>query len=594
MKLKNILGIAISALLFTACAEDDPIGTLNGLTVDKTYALISTAGGNVTVTVSAASDWKLEDLYSVTATIDGQKQTLKYPLPVTLNKEKTAGVYSWLTVDKTSGAAGETVLTFSAPQTEGGREAEVCINMDGQKQFIMVRQGSLEATSATCADIIAAPDGKNFRLTAKITSWASNAEKYGNMWVSDGTGEIQLYGMADKDGKLANNPIASWGLELGDEITVEGPKSTYGTTVELVDVTVVKVTKALIQVITPDANFGVEGGELAVKVAYKGSGALFAFSEGAQSWINYVKADYIAGTKTIFEQNPADTVVFKFAVAANTGIDRQAVITFSSQSGKNVSQVAYNVKQEAFILPRGENPDDPFTVAEAIAKCQAIGSTSDGKIYYAKGKISSISSIDTGSYGNATFNISDDGTENGALMVYRSYSLDNKKFTAENEIAVGDEVVITGKLVNYKDNTPEFSGNVYILSIKKGDAPAEKGSEKNPFNIAEAIAFIDGGGTGYVYVAGIVSKIVNNGEFNAQYGNGSFWISDDGNFNDDPTKDFEAYRVYWLGNQKWVEGDKQIAVGDKVVLCGQLTKYKTTYETSQNKAFVFSVNGVSK
>ena len=102
MKLKNILGIAISALLFTACAEDDPIGTLNGLTVDKTYALISTAGGNVTVTVSAASDWKLEDLYSVSATIDGQKQTLKYPLPVTLNKEKTAGVYSWLTVDKTS------------------------------------------------------------------------------------------------------------------------------------------------------------------------------------------------------------------------------------------------------------------------------------------------------------------------------------------------------------------------------------------------------------------------------------------------------------------------------------------------------------
>ena len=49
-----------------------------------------------------------------------------------------------------------------------------------------------------------------------------------------------------------------------------------------------------------------------------------------------------------------------------------------------------------------------------------------------------------------------------------------------------------------------------------------------------------------------------------------------------------------LGNEKWVEGDKQIAVGDKVVLCGQLTKYKTTYETSQNKAYVFSVNGVSK
>ena len=180
------------------------------------------------------------------------------------------------------------------------------------------------------------------------------------------------------------------------------------------------------------------------------------------------------------------------------------------------------------------------------------------------------------------------------FTVYGSYFFGNKGWEeGQTQIAVGDEVIVCGKVIDYNGNTPEFaSKKSWLVSVngktsEGGDAPA--GSAAKPFTIAEAIAFIDGGGTGDVYVAGVVSKIVDKGEFTANYGNGSFWISDDGKFYDDPTKDFEAYRVYWLDNKKWVEGDKQIAVGDKVVLCGQLTKYKTTYETNQNKAYVFSV-----
>jgi len=61
--------------------------------------------------------------------------------------------------------------------------------------------------------------------------------------------------------------------------------------------------------------------------------------------------------------------------------------------------------------------------------------------------------------------------------------------------------------------------------------------------------------------------------------------------NNDLTKDFEAYRVLWLGNKKWVDGDYSLVVGDKVILKGRLTKYGSTYETNQNKAYVYSVNG---
>ena len=51
----------------------------------------------------------------------------------------------------------------------------------------------------------------------------------------------------------------------------------------------------------------------------------------------------------------------------------------------------------------------------------------------------------------------------------------------------------------------------------------------------------------------------------------------------------------YLGNQKWVDGDDQIAVGDKVVIYGPLTKYKTTYETQgKGAAYIFSLNGKVK
>ena len=606
MKLKNIFGIALSALLFTACAEDDPIGNLGSLTVDKNFVTMPMTENTTTVTVTAASDWKLENLYSVDATIDGQKKKLYYPVPVTLNKEKTEGVPTWLTVDKTSGAAGETVITLKAGKTEAGRETEICINMDGMKQFIKVRQGELTAATAKCSEIMNGTDGKNYRVTGRITK--ITGKEYGNWFLDDGSYDfastaknqdgLYIYGTLDKKGKAGKvNPIDGadgWGFEVGDQITVEGPLSIYNGQYELVNVTVVKIVKSLLQVLTPEPSFGVEGGAFEVKVAYKGNGAFFALDDAAKSWISYEDVTYKAGKKTIFEQNPADTAIFKFNAAPNTGADRSGAITFKSNSGSTVSEIKYNLKQAAYVLPHGENADDPFTVAEAIAKCQAIGATSDGKIYFAKGKISSISSIDTGQYGNATFNISDDGTDNNPLTVYRAYSLDNKKFVAANEIEVGDEVVITGKLVNYTKGdkvTPEFSGNVYIYSLKKGSAPAAKGTKENPFSVAEAVAYIDGGGAEDVYVEGIVSKIANNGQFGAQYGNGTFYISTDGQYHDDPLLDFEAYRVLWLGNKKWVEGNDQIAVGDKVILCGKLTKYNTTYETTQNKAYVYSVNG---
>ena len=607
MKLKNIFAIALSALLFTACSEDDPIGSFDSIKVDKNFVTIPTTGGDVNVTVTAANEWALENLYSVEATIDGKKQKLFYPVPVTLNKAKTEGEPTWLTVDKTSGAAGETVLTLHAGKTEAGRETEICINMGGLKQFIKVRQGELTASAAKCSEIMTGTEGKNYRVTGRVTK--ISGMEYGNWFLDDGTYDfsktaknvdgLYIYGTLDKKGKSGKvNPIDGadgWGFEVGDEITVEGPLSIYNGQYELVNVTVVKIVKSLIQVVTPEQEVELEGGQIEVKVAYKGSGAYYTIADNAKNWITYEGVSYKGGTKTIFEQNPADTAIYKFNIAANANDKRTGAITFTSASGKSSSQVAYTVTQKGVAFPpTGTGTEaDPFNVTAAINAAQA-GMTGA----YVKGIICKApESVDT-RYGSCTYFISADGkTTSDQLQVYSGLFLQKEQFTSKDQLKVGDEVIVVGDLKMYK-GAPEIDKNNWIVSLNGktsvgGEAPA--GTVNNPFTIAQAFAYIDAAGADNVYIKGKVSKIVY--AFDASHKTGTFWISEDGVFNNDLTKDFEAYSVYWLGNKEWADGMGQVAVGDEVVLCGKVTKYTdknkgtTTYETSSKKAYVYSING---
>lgn len=115
---------------------------------------------------------------------------------------------------------------------------------------------------------------------------------------------------------------------------------------------------------------------------------------------------------------------------------------------------------------------DPFNIVAAQKYIEA-GINLD-KVVYVKGKISNIKEIDTSSYGNATYSISDNGTTTNQFLVYRGYALGNVKFTSSSEIKVGDEVIVCGKLINY-NGTKEFAQGNYIYSLNgKGgtDTPA--------------------------------------------------------------------------------------------------------------------------
>ena len=121
--------------------------------------------------------------------------------------------------------------------------------------------------------------------------------------------------------------------------------------------------------------------------------------------------------------------------------------------------------------PSGDGTlDNPFNVAAALAKCKEVGESGTTDNVYAKGYVKTIKKIDT-SFGNAEFTISDSKEGGNELTVYRALGPGNQKITDANIIKEGDEVVICGKLVNFKGNTPEFTQGCYIYSINGETEP---------------------------------------------------------------------------------------------------------------------------
>ena len=304
---------------------------------------------------------------------------------------------------------------------------------------------------------------------------------------------------------------------------------------------------------------------------------------------------FVAGVKSIYDPSPADTTIFTFYANPNVADSREAQIEFSSSNSESSSSVKFTVKQEGISNPPTGTgtKEDPYNVTAAIDYVKTLGADVVSPIdVYVKGKISSIKYTYSAQFGTATYNISADGKEENVFTVYGSYFFDNKPWEeGQTQIQVGDDVIVCGKAIYYKGTTPEFSNKKnWLVSLNGKTAEGgHAGTADDPFDIASVISYIDGGGTGDVYVAGVVSKVQS--QYSAKYGNAIFWISDDGNFNDDPSKDFEAYQVLWLGNQSWTEGMGEVAVGDKVVLCGKVTKYNTTYETKAKNAYLYSLNG---
>ena len=201
--------------------------------------------------------------------------------------------------------------------------------------------------------------------------------------------------------------------------------------------------------------------------------------------------------------------------------------------------------------------DDPYDVPSTI-KLIAAGSTAT---IYTKGIVSKIDEI-SAQYGNATFYISNDGTTNDQLKVYRCLGLGGAKFSAGG-IKEGDEVIVYGPVKIY-NGTPEFDQGCQLYKLNDQTSGGGPSGEVTEITCAKAVeltnALADGATSTETYaVTGYITQVVGDVSRNQQ----TFWMADTKNGG----KIFEAY---WANLP---EGVTAFTVGTKVKITGQLMKY---------------------
>ena len=486
MKLKYFVPMFIMALaMLTSCSDDEVVTYPDGLRVSSSYMALPVEGGSASIDVYCNQKWEVDTVGA-------------FP-----KKEP------WFDYSVSSSDKGQ-VLTITADETLDGRSTSIkLVTEGGTTQIINVMQGLSTVSTATCAEVIAGPDSKTYQVKGVCTSIANTT--YGNWYLKDDTGEIYIYGTLDKNGKEKN--FLSLGLEVGDEVIVQGPKTTYGSTVELVNVTVIAINKSLIKVDSTyvggvaSNELPLEGGELTAYVTCKGQGVTVDIPEDAKEWLS------ISAIK-----NGGSEVVFK--AAPNTGGDRNTTVIFKTTDGKKEYSSQMTIAQKGAIVP--------LTVAEFNAK--EVGDAQ----YRLTGLVTKVDDAAAGKYYISDYT--------GQVYVYK----------ASGEVALNDVVTIVGKHAEFKGTPQVGSGK-----LEEVCASAE------PISLADFNAAADDNDKLYVLTGKIV-EIVND-----KYGN--VYIEDENG------EKVYLYGVYgdWTGeNKQYFLKDNAIAVGDTITVVTIKTSHK--------------------
>ena len=142
------------------------------------------------------------------------------------------------------------------------------------------------------------------------------------------------------------------------------------------------------------------------------------------------------------------------------------------------------------------------------------------------------------------------------------------------------------------EKTDKFDAgyDFYVINVKAPADPSESivNTPETAYSVAKAIELI-GAGKGLddmVYVVGYIHKIK---EVSTQYGNATFYISDN---LEDTQNDITVYRAKYLNNEAFTAAD-QIQVGNKVMMYGKLKDYNGSMQITNGYVYSFpSVDGI--
>ena len=623
MKLHRFfLSILAGAALAAGCVQEQVISSLAEFKVENSYLNIPLEGGIATAPVKATASWAFDE----------------------------STIPDWLTVTPRSGGSEVQGIVFAADANTGTSErtANLVVNVGAHKQrFIVIQSGpgAYEAPISTIAQVAAGNDGEVFRIRGTVTSIVNT--NYGNLYVEDETGSIYIYGLFNAKGQYPKD-AGGWntfGVEPGDIITVQGPRTLYnGTTLELVDATLIQVEKSLIDVDPAEiALESAEAGTFTISVVSKADGMAVLPSE---SWIKLTdiaageggaavysfayEANTTTAARTASIQfkatNSSKSVTVSQPGVPPTGQSITEIVALPDNSGVETLESTVVAKTtKGFVLSDGataiyayDNGANPVEIGDKVkvlatkttyngvpelATITSVEKTGTAAVEHPTVKDITAGALDyaasvaeyiqfkgvlkkSGNYYNVEIDGVDAGTKQGSLV--------------QPVEAVGADA-FDGKAVTVTGYFNGLSGggkyiNVIVTKIVGADA---KGTLSNPYTPAEAAAAVAGlkwtsnteyEATDEVYMKGKICKIANKGTYTegGTYGNASFYLSADGTGDGE----FYVFRALYLGNKKFEAGQTDIKVGDEVIVYGKLMNYQNnTPETVSGKAYLYSLNG---
>lgn len=434
MKLKYIIPSFIAVIaMFTGCADDNEPTYLDNLKVSSSYVAFDVKGGTQKITVTATEDWSMDFMVPVKAdSLDDEKGIVKYQVPTSQMATKEN---KWVKVSQLSGGAGTTDISFTVGATTATRSVTIRIKAGDKYQNIIVAQIDDSPTpESTVKDVLKGVDSKTYRVTGMCGKIINTS--YGNWYMVDNEGnELYIYGTKDASG--AYN-WKKFNIAPGDLVTVEGARTTYKSTVEIVDATFISVKKALLLSKETNKTIDKEGKPFNITITQKGEGLSF---KSDVDWMT-IEPGYTVNKKgdLVFTVNPSENT---------TGKNREGTLTFKSTKGKEESVLTVSIIQLG---------TTPVTTGGIAGISSAISASTDRNKQVNFDVVLTNAKV---TYKNGSNIFVEDAT--GGLLLY----------SGNSSLAVGD--VINGRVwgAGYAYNgLPEATSlQTELAKVTKGDAP---------------------------------------------------------------------------------------------------------------------------
>ena len=483
------------------------------------------------------------------------------------------------------------------------------IATDGVNWSEVAEKAFTKATVMTVAEartaINAGGDLSNKFVAGIISQIDSYNSTYNSItyWISDDgttTNQLQVYsGLA---GVVKSAFASKDDLAVGDDVTVKGTLKKYQSTYEFDYNNTIEAYKPIARLAWSAESYdaSLEGtntfptltNTYSVDVTYSSSDAAKASFDDASVYditLNAVGTVTITATFAGNETYKANAVSYEMSIASSLvtltynvdggeAIDPVNVnalpnpLPTTTKAGKNFGGWFTDPEKEVAAVPGAaisENTTlyakwlDPYTVAEAKTVIDATPAGTENQ--YVAGIISQIDSYN-GTYKSITYWISADGTTTNQLQVYgglignAATALKKDYFTQEEDLKLGDQVVVKGTLKKY-NSTYEFDKNNTIYSFNR---PAPKYTVRL-WNTAEGWSTVnahvwnnDGNVTEWPGEATTFKAGWN--EFKVEEGNSLLFCKADGSAQTVDIKDVTADACYVLTGEADGSGHLEVAL----------------------------------